>query len=185
MTKDEIANKFAEWINQKPGLDWYNYQDRNLINREYKTIAKQKRRAEQALDLFRKLPYSEEIMKDAMRAFGGRLSFDDNGNLQYIEIQYWPTEYRLVAAVVLESYAFYTCRNDINSARLALDMLNPRLRWQLASKLVGWSEKLNRAKDDQYWAIQHRVYDEIERMCKGNEVLFACALALLDEYRKS
>jgi len=93
MDKNTAYDKFAAWINQRPGLDWYNYQDRNLINQEYRHIAKQRDRAFNALGLFYSLPYDEAVLRSAMRAFSGRLSFDENDELQYTIGQYWPVVY--------------------------------------------------------------------------------------------
>lgn len=101
----EVVAKFRQWINQRPGLEASNYSTRGQLNSEYRTIAKQKDRANAALEKFFMCPFDWDVLRDVMtHAFSGRLFFDAKGELQYHCGQYWPTEYRLAAAVVLEAY---------------------------------------------------------------------------------
>ena len=104
-TKDEAISKFSAWIRQRPGLEFGNYGDISAYRSELRTIAKQKHRAEAALSEFATHDYRPEVLADTMKsAYSGRLEFDAKGNLDYCAGQYWPTEYRIAAAVVLESY---------------------------------------------------------------------------------
>lgn len=103
---------FKKWIAQKPRLDPGNYGfDGNGVaafHAEAAAIREQRARARLALKAAEALPYSPEALERAcVRAFSGRLEIrtDEEGTrLEYCVGQYWPTEYRLAAAVVLEEY---------------------------------------------------------------------------------
>lgn len=109
---------FKLWINQDPGLDPRDYGiDTTLPASKHDQIAKkafedekynikrQGKRAKEALNEFATLEYDPVVLESVMKSsFSGRLQFDDNEELEYCVGQYYPTEYRLAAAVVLEDY---------------------------------------------------------------------------------
>lgn len=111
MQHEQVAALFREWINQKPGLDprdyirdWRDENGRRAYRSDANCIARDRRRALQALYIFEALPFDEAALNEALRySFMGRLSLKDN-RLHYCTGQYWPTEYRIAAAVVLENY---------------------------------------------------------------------------------
>lgn len=114
-TKNDFYNAFSDWINQRPGLEPCNYGSRSGLNTEYRHISEQKRRALHALRDATSawVRYDPLTLREVMRAvFSGRLQFDDAGELTYTTGQYWPTEYRLAAAVVLEEYRDAIYRQD-------------------------------------------------------------------------
>lgn len=111
-TKDEAYQAFQKWINQRPGLDprdyfsdWRDTVGRSAYNSDARMITKQRTRALAALMDFDLLSYDPAVMAEACRsAYSGRLTFNANGELTYVAGQYWATEYRQAAAIVLESY---------------------------------------------------------------------------------
>ncbi len=108
-TKEQAIKFFDAWINQRPGLEYGNYGNPKSLRQEQRNITKQLHRTRIALIQFATLPYDREMLNEVMhQAFSGRLLFVPDNNytvkLDYTCGQYWPTEYRLAAAVVLERY---------------------------------------------------------------------------------
>ncbi len=122
-TKELAIEAFDRWINQRPGLDPANYIDPyrsdpdrvRAYRSEQRSIIKDKHRALYALRLFRICDYDPERMIRAFTAFSGRLEWSDEG-LEYCTGQYWPTEYRIAAAIVLEYYVTLTERTEADQA---------------------------------------------------------------------
>ena len=114
MLSAEIFGAFARFINQRPGLDPRNYfsdwRDRDgqrAYRSEARSIQADGKRARAALQLAQAYPFDGAALLDACRAYSGRLSIvtRENGlGLDYCTGQYWPTEYRRAAYVVLERY---------------------------------------------------------------------------------
>ena len=105
-----ILEAFKSWINQQPGLDRRDYGDIHergsfrAYMQDLRSIQRDGTRARKALKEARAYPFNGEAMKDALnRAFSGRLSWNGT-ELEYVTGQYWPTEYRIAAATVLELY---------------------------------------------------------------------------------
>lgn len=114
-----ILEAFKPWINQKPKLDPANYgchpeqfaytgrkefqENWRNMQSELRSIARQGTRARKALKIAKTYEPNSEAMADALTRFSGRLQWKD-GALDYTTGQYYPTEYRLAAAVVLEHY---------------------------------------------------------------------------------
>lgn len=186
MEQAEVARKFKSWIEQKPGLDPYNYSSRSQMNGEYRRIAQQKDRALQALDLFWDLPYSEEYMHEAMRSFSGRLQFDDKGELTYCTGQYWPTEYRLAAAVVLESYIWECAKWDIEAAKTVLKHYHPNAYHLMTYHvpLLGEQYRKLPQRSDPVWYEQIKpIWNEAERLTKGIEPTYCALMTLIENYQ--
>jgi len=138
-----ILAALRAWINQRPGLDLADYCDdaragrdprampdldgRRAYFAEGRRITQQRADALEFLRLVeRREGISADALKEAFRAFSGRLSWNGAG-LDYCTGQYFPTEYRLAAAAVLRSALWDYWRADILS--LADDpKLNVRAR---------------------------------------------------------
>jgi hypothetical protein len=113
-----ILKAMEAWIDQKPDLDPANYNmaegqnpkspDFAAFDAEYRKIQAQGRRARGALKVANQYLPNPDAMERALTRFSGRLSWNGE-TLEYTTGQYWPTEYRLAAAVVLEDYN-ETCR---------------------------------------------------------------------------
>lgn len=110
-----VFDAFRVFINQRPGLDPRNYfsdyrdkDGRRDYQNEARRIQRDGKRARQALALASAYPFDSQAMIDATGAYSGRLQLvtNDNGGIaiDYTTGQYWPTEYRIAAAVVLERY---------------------------------------------------------------------------------
>jgi hypothetical protein len=117
----EIFAAFAKWINQRSGIDYGNYGEPTSFRAEQRTITNQKKRALKALEAAQNFPFDAQAMAEALeRNFSGRLSWinvnykiKQKGKMPVEEVrqefdycvgQYFVTEYRLAAAVVLEAY---------------------------------------------------------------------------------
>lgn len=110
--RDLILQTLRAWINQRPRLDPRNY-DASGYRSDSRMIAQQKRDALELLALVeRREGITAEGLKEAFRAFSGRLTWNGSG-LDYCTGQYWPTEYRAAAAAVLRSALWDYWRADI------------------------------------------------------------------------
>jgi dimeric dUTPase (all-alpha-NTP-PPase superfamily) len=115
-TKAAAYKLFSDFIAQPPQLDRGNYSTDENFQQEKNHIQKQRGYALAMLELFNACPYNPKMLSLATRsAFSGRLEFNNAGQIEYTTGQYWPTEYRLAAGVVLERY--------IKDAMLKLDEL--------------------------------------------------------------
>lgn len=109
---EEIFAAFTKWINQRSGIDFRNYGDVSAFRQEQRTITNQKKRALKALEAAQNFPFDAAAMTEALeRNFSGRLSWvttivgeHEVNHFDYCTGQYFPTEYRLAASVVLEAY---------------------------------------------------------------------------------
>lgn len=189
--QEAMIAKFQKWIDQRPGLDPYNYSGRSQINTEYKHISAQKRRAQRALNVVYDLPYAKDTWKGAFRAFSGRLSLNDKGDLEYCTGQYWPTEYRLAAAVVLESYIFYACSGHREPAMKVIGMIDHyKGMWRWKEKAEEWGKVLGesdllRQQDkitiDQMLERDRKVFDQQDKI--KDSILRDAVVGLTRYYR--
>lgn len=115
MTHEQVTALFEAWIKQRPGLDPRDYggglDGWRAYRNEANQIARDRQRALTALDEFARHPYRESLLLHTLtRVYCGRLSLNlETGKFEYCTGQYWPTEYRIVAAVVLEYYNRTVC----------------------------------------------------------------------------
>ena len=180
MEKYTVYQKFYDWIMQKPGLEWINYGNSNLIRQEYRHIAQQKERALQALTLFGRLDYNKSQLRDAMRSFSGRLKFDSNDNLDYCTGQYWPTEYRLSAAVVLEAYAWNMTRFNRKSCFTIFKVYNKNVK-RMIKYSMHIAKKLSEL-DMQDYQSRNKILDKVEHDNKP-EMLYNAIVGLAYQYK--
>jgi len=111
---------FRKFIKERPMLDPEEYDSRSSYNTDRDRVYRLLQRARSALNWAELLGYDHEVMLDALKSsFDGRLSYDKYGELDYCPAQYYPMEYRHVAAVVLETY----CREMIRKGREAREQL--------------------------------------------------------------
>ncbi len=115
---NEVLNALEVFINKRPCLEFGNYGELKSYRAEMRSIAKDKKRAIEALAAVRRSTSQDAaLLADALqRSFSGRLewhpagepdTFGDythKGHLEYTTGQYFPTEYRKAAASVLEEY---------------------------------------------------------------------------------
>lgn len=106
----QLLTKFA---NQRPGLDFHNYGDVRAYRQESREITKD-------LHDFTELRrYASLYVKDLdskieqyLKRTSGRLRIDEQGRLEYITGQYFPTEYRPAAARVLADIIWMEYRDE-------------------------------------------------------------------------
>ena len=121
-TKEQLITALAQWIQQRPGLEYGNYGDPTSYRAELRGIAKDKRDAEQLLRAVELSSITAPEFLKAFDAFSGRLQWTDKG-LDYCTGQYWPTEYRRAAAAVCASALWNHYREDY--ARTATEKESP------------------------------------------------------------
>ena len=99
------------WINQRPGLDFGNYGDLKNYRAELRSITKDLHDARSLLRAVELSSLSAETLKEAFRAYSGRLTWDGKA-LAYCTGQYWPTEYRKVVCAVAAAALWDYFRED-------------------------------------------------------------------------
>ena len=108
--KAAIINALAQWIAQRPGLEYENYGDPVSYRAEARAIGKDLQDARTLLRYVDASQITGDQLTYAFRAFSGRLSWD-GAKLSYCTGQYWPTEYRKAACAVL-AQAIRSCWRD-------------------------------------------------------------------------
>jgi len=99
-----VLAALAKWINQRISLDPANYDsDGTAYRSEYRSILKQRERARAAWSQANAYLHNAQALTEAFEAFSGRLQWNGK-SLKYTTGQYYPTEFALAAAVVLERY---------------------------------------------------------------------------------
>ena len=131
LTTDDVKAILAAlkpWINQKPDLERADYgcdqkqaeytgtkqycEGVRAYRQDLRNIQKQGTRARRALKLALTYEPNPQAMASALTRYSGRLSWTGK-ELEYCTGQYFPTEYRVAAGVVLEDYC-ETCRPKYN-----------------------------------------------------------------------
>lgn len=100
--KERLLTALYAFIAQRPGLEYGNYGDPVTYRSEMRSITKDRHDAEALLSaVARHESITYANLKDAMRAYSGRLTWDENmGRLDYCTGQYFPTEYRKAVCAV-------------------------------------------------------------------------------------
>lgn len=88
---DAVGNRQAYWNGVKS------------MRQDQRNISQDGTRARKALKAARVYPFNPEAMAEALSAYSGRLEWVGT-ELEYTTGQYFPTEYRIAAAIVLERY---------------------------------------------------------------------------------
>jgi hypothetical protein len=106
--REQILGAFRAFIAQRPGLEFGNYGDVSAYRSEMRSITKDRHTAEFLLAAVSwRESIGEKELRDACRAFSGRLSIVDRPNggvaIDYCTGQYFPTEYRRAVCAVMAS----------------------------------------------------------------------------------
>lgn len=118
--REAILAALASWIAQRPGLDPRNY-DRSGYQSDSRRITQQRHDANELMAAVSwRSSIGAEQLKEAFRAFSGRLTWRGDG-FDYCTGQYWPTEYRAAACAVLRSALW-----DYWRANVPADVCNKR-----------------------------------------------------------
>jgi hypothetical protein len=105
--RQKIVELLYTFIRQRPGFDPGNYSDWKSYQSEMRSVTRDRHDAERLLRQVELMESSipEGALREAFRAFSGRLSLTDlpNGDmrLDYCTGQYFPTEYRKAVCAVL------------------------------------------------------------------------------------
>lgn len=119
MTKrDQILDLLAAFIHQRPGLEFGNYGNVTAYRSEMRSITRDRHIAKRLLaDVRWRTSIDEARLRDAFRAFSGRLTLTDlpDGRLRldYCTGQYFPTEYRKAVCSVLASALWDNARDNM------------------------------------------------------------------------
>jgi hypothetical protein len=107
--RDKIIALLRSFIAQRPGMDPRNYGDAASYRAESRGITQDRHDAERLLREVELSPLAipEAALREAFRAFSGRLTLTDGPNntlrLDYCTGQYFPTEYRRAVCAVLSA----------------------------------------------------------------------------------
>lgn len=110
-----ILECLAAFAKQRPGLEFGNYGDVAAYRSEMRGIT---RDLHHARALIAAIAWRDSItaekLKDAFRAYGGRLTWDgEKRRLDYCVGQYFPTEYRRAVCAVLASALWDYMRENL------------------------------------------------------------------------
>jgi len=104
MNKTVMLDKLADFVSQRPGLEYVNYGEAKAYRSELRKITRyyapclfliSKAHADEALT-------AEDIAETARRTFSDRLKWNEARQAwDYTAGQYWPTEYRAAAWALL------------------------------------------------------------------------------------
>ena len=114
-TKENMLGKLAEFINQRPGLEFGNYGNLSSYRSELRGITQARHEAHELLGLVARTDsIRADLVEHAARsAYSGRLSWK-NGEWDYCTGQYFPTEYRNAACAVLSQALWIYFRDACN-----------------------------------------------------------------------
>jgi hypothetical protein len=108
----QLLSKFAH---KRPVLDWHDYEDAKSYRSESREITKDLHDFDEVLSVCRwYVPDLNSKIESYLRNSSGRLTMKENGELEYITGQYFPTEYRPAATRVLTSILWYYIRDTKN-----------------------------------------------------------------------
>ena len=121
--REQILAALAAFVRQRPGLEPGNYfgsgdwaQDRRNYDTERRAIHRDRRDAERLLARFGVRSIPEATLREAFRAYSGRLKLTDTESgdvsLNYCTGQYFPTEYRKAVCAVLAQALWDHWRED-------------------------------------------------------------------------
>jgi hypothetical protein len=101
---DALMTALAQWVNQRPGLDFGNYGDVSAYRAEVRSITKDRTHAHELMRVARWSVTTDDILNAAK---GRRLTISEPNpgefKIDYCTGQYWPTEYRAAVCSVLAS----------------------------------------------------------------------------------
>ena len=106
--------KLTKFVNQRPGLDFCNYGDVSAYRSESAEITRDRTDYFELLSLaFSRINNLNEVTESYLKNSSGRLTINDNGNLEYCTGQYFPTEYRPAANRMLANLIWASYRDEI------------------------------------------------------------------------
>lgn len=107
--------KLKAFVEQRPGFEFVNYGSMKYYKADYSKALKDKNSFYEILALAQNfVTYSElqETLFIYLKRNSGRLTLDENNNLQYCVGQYFPTEYRAAACRILAGLVWDIVRDQ-------------------------------------------------------------------------
>jgi hypothetical protein len=123
MQTEQILDALSRFIAQRPGLEprnyisgWNDTAGRKAYRAESRQVTRDRHDAERLLREVALSAMPTETLREAFRAYSGRLTFSENRQggavLDYRTGQYFPTEYRRAACAVLSQALWDYHRDD-------------------------------------------------------------------------
>ena len=109
----ETVQLLTRFARQRPGLNFDDYGDRKIYDKESREITKDLHDYEEVLGVA--VMYIDDLdskVKTYLQNSSGRLTMRADGKLEYITGQYFPTEYRPAATSVLTTLLWRHVSND-------------------------------------------------------------------------
>lgn len=110
MDRQTILDAISRHISQRSGIDARNYrrdwndkEGQAALMSDYRSVLRDGKDARVMLRAVQLSSMPAKVLLDAFRAFSGRLSYIDGKGCEYCTGQYFPTEYRAAACVVLST----------------------------------------------------------------------------------
>lgn len=140
--REACLTALAAWVRQRPGLEFANYGNAASYRAELRGITRDRHDAETLLKAvaYRETAIPMDALRDAFRAYSGRLSWHwdgQRGRLEYCTGQYWPTEYRRAVCAVLASALWACWREECRAERKIGDAISARARREFGRGLAG------------------------------------------------
>ncbi len=106
--------KLTKFVNQRPNLDFSNYGDVSAYRSESAEITRDRTDYFELLSYaFQRINSLNEQLEKYLQTTSGRLTLNNDGNLEYCTGQYFPTEYRPAANRILANLIFASYRDEI------------------------------------------------------------------------
>lgn len=114
--KTTTIEKLVKFASQRPGVDSCNYSDYRSYRAECREITNDLHDFRDLLNLaFCRVEHLEEKATKYLKKSSGRLTMTENGEIEYITGQYFPTEFRPAACRVLASLIWDDYREEKNN----------------------------------------------------------------------
>lgn len=108
--------KMTKFVNRRPGLEFCNYGNISAYRSEMREITKDRTDYFELLNIaFSRSDNLNEQLTNYLQKSSGRLTLNNNDNLEYCTGQYFPTEYRPASNRVLSNLIWASYRDEIES----------------------------------------------------------------------
>jgi len=108
--------KLVKFVNQKPNLEFANYGELSSYRKESREITSDRKDFFALLSLAqRRIDNLDTQLTNYLSKNSGRLTINENGNLEYCTGQYFPTEYRPAANRVLSNLIWASYRDELDT----------------------------------------------------------------------
>lgn len=133
MTKTQLLDQLHVFINQRPGLNWQDYNDAQLYRRETREIYRDLVLAREMLGL---IAFNPEITADMLSEYldgRNRLRLD-GGTVDFIAGQYFATEYRPAVSQLCVNLLWRSASRYETPERKTREILRQSLKGRVSRK---------------------------------------------------